>query len=148
MLSIGAKLLAEIDSTDALKGNALEIYRFMLKNSKPLGIRELQRALNLSSPSVAQYHLSRLERVGLVKKEQGNYVVNKVLLEECVKISYFLVPKYLFYSVFAGIALLLQVTVLLPADLTSYFFFSTFATAIFLAIFCYETVKVWSKGRL
>jgi hypothetical protein len=140
--------LGEKDSDDILKGNALEIYRFMLKNRKPIGIRELQRTLNLSSPSVAQYHLSKLENEGLVKKECGNYVVNKVILEDCVKISRFLIPKYLFYSVFASMVLILEVTFLLPENLNTHFFFTTFATTIFLALFCYETAKVWVKGSL
>lgn len=140
--------MGEKDSDDILKGNALEIYRFMLKNRKPIGIRELQRALNLSSPSVAQYHLSKLEHEGLVKKEGGNYVVHRVVLEDCIKISHFLIPKYLFYSVFASMVLILEITFLLPENLNTHFFFTTFATAIFLAVFCYETVKVWIKGSL
>jgi hypothetical protein len=148
MLSWGVKCLGEKDSNDVLKGTALEIYRFMVRSQKPLGIRELQRALSLSSPSVAQYHLSRLERVGFVKKENGNYTVDRVVLEDCIKISRFLIPKYLFYSVFAAVVLIIEVTFLLPIDPTRGYFFSTFATAIFLVIFCYETAKVWLKGSL
>jgi predicted DNA-binding transcriptional regulator len=40
--------LDEKESSDALKGTALEIYRFMLKANKPIGVREVARALNLS----------------------------------------------------------------------------------------------------
>ncbi len=140
--------LSDKDSTDILKGTALDIYRFMLRNPKPIGIRELQRALKLSSPSVAQYHLSRLEREGFVKKELGNYVINRIILESCVKISRFLVPKYLFYSVFAAMVLVIELSFLRPDVLTQEYFFSTFAICIFLVVFCYETVKVWLKGNL
>ena len=136
------------ESTDILKGHALEIYRFMLKTKKPIGIRELQRALKLSSPSVAQYHLTRLEYAGLVKKETGNYVVSKVILESCVKISRFLIPKYLFYAVFAALVLTIELTFLRPDVFTREYFFSTFATSIFLFIFSYETARVWLKGNL
>jgi DNA-binding Lrp family transcriptional regulator len=131
-----------------LKGTSREIYRLLLKNDEPLGIREVQRALNLSSPSVAQYHLNKLERAGLLKREKGNYTVNKVLLENCVKISRFLIPRYLFYSVFAAVILILELTWLRPVDFSREYFFSTAATAIFVVIFCYETAKAWRKGSL
>jgi DNA-binding transcriptional ArsR family regulator len=120
----------------------------LLKAKKPLGIREIQRALNLSSPSVAQYHLLKLEHAGLVKKEMGDYVINKVLLESCIKISRFIVPIYLFYSVLALVILLIQVTFLRPDFLYREYYFSVLASILFLGIFCYETVKIWIKGRL
>jgi DNA-binding transcriptional ArsR family regulator len=140
--------LSEDETANILKGKALEIYRFLLKTKKPIGIRELQRALDLSSPSIAQYHLTRLERAGLVKKEMGSYVVNRILLDSCIKINRFIIPKYVFYSVFAAIVLIIEVTVFMPYVLTREYLFSTFATVIFLLIFCNETVKVWRKGSL
>jgi DNA-binding transcriptional ArsR family regulator len=145
---LGVRGLTDKESTDILKGTALDIYRFMLKTSKPLGIREIQRALNLSSPSVAQYHLLKLEHVGLVKREMGDYVINKVLLESSIKISRFIVPRYLFYSMFAAVVLLIEVTFLKPDVLYREYFFAVIATVIFLLIFCYETAKVWLKGSL
>jgi DNA-binding transcriptional ArsR family regulator len=140
--------LNDNESSDILKGNALEIYRFVLKTKKPLGIREIQRALKLSSPSVAQYHLNRLESAGFVKKEAGNYVIDRITLDSCVKISRFLIPKYLFYSVFAAVALIIDLTFLVPDVLAREYFFSIFVIGIFLVIFCYETIKVWTKGTL
>ena len=145
--AVVTRLTAE-ENLDLLKGTSLEIYRLLLKNGEPLGIREVQRALNLSSPSVAQYHLNKLERAGLLKREKGSYVVNKVLLENFVKISRFLIPKYLFYSIFAVAILIIELTWLRPADVSREYFFSTAATAIFVVIFCYETAKVWLKGKL
>lgn len=140
--------LTEEESTDILRGTALDIYRFLLKTREPLGIREIQRALNLSSPSVAQYHLTKLERAGLLKREAGNYVINKVMLENCIKISRFLIPRYLFYSVFAVIILIIELLILRPDVLNREYFFFTSATLIFVLIFCNETAKVWLKGRL
>ena len=140
--------MSDIESKDILKGTTLEIYRLLLKTNKPLGIREIQRALNLSSPSQAQYHLNKLEEAGLLKRELGNYVINKVLLENCVRISRFLIPRYFFYSVFAIVILLLEVILLRPAVLSREYFFFTAATLIFVLIFCYETAKVWMKGSL
>jgi len=133
---------------DDLKGTDLDIYRFMLKGGKPLGIREVQRALKLSSPSVAQYHLTKLEQAGLVRKEMGDYVINKVILESCIKISRFIVPRYLFYTVLGVVFLIIQLTVLRPDILDREYYYSVFGTVLFLSIFCYETVKVWLKGSL
>lgn len=140
--------LTEKDASDVLKGTSLDIYRLLLKTGKPLGIREVQRALNLSSPSVAQYHLVKLEQAGLLKRELGNYGVNKVVLEQCVKISRFLIPRYLFYSVFAAVVLIIELAFLRPEVINREYFFSTVAIAIFVVIFCYETAKVWLKGNL
>lgn len=131
-----------------LRGTTLEVYRYLLKSNKPVGTRELQRALNLSSPSVATYHLSKLEDVGLLKRDGGGFTVSKYLLENSVKINRFLVPRYFFYAIFAVAALAVQLTLLLPAALTREYVFSVLATGI-LAVFCtYETVKTWLRGNL
>ncbi|MEM4247168.1 MAG: winged helix-turn-helix domain-containing protein [Candidatus Woesearchaeota archaeon] len=140
--------MSDRESKDILKGTTLEIYRLLLKTNKPLGIREIQRALNLSSPSQAQYHLNKLEEAGLLKREMGNYVINKVLLENCVRISRFLIPRYLFYSIFAIVILLIEVVLLRPAVLNREYFLFVAATLIFVLIFCYETARVWLKESL
>lgn len=136
------------ESADKLKGTTMEVYRFLLKIGKPVGVREVQRALNLSSPSVAIYHLSKLEDACFVRREMGNFVVNKILLENTIRISRFLVPKYLFYSIFAVTAFVVELTLLRPDILTRDYFFFTITTAILSFIFCYETAKTWIKGNL
>ena len=131
-----------------MRGTTLEVYRFLLKSSKPVGIRELQRALSLSSPSVATYHLTKLEDAGLLKKESGNYTVAKYLLENSVKIRRFLIPRYLFYSIFAIAVLAIELTLARPAFVGREYVFSTVATAIIAVVLCYETVKSWRRGNL
>ncbi|MBE3116149.1 hypothetical protein IMZ68_03015 [Candidatus Bathyarchaeota archaeon] len=135
-------------ASEEIEGNTLNVYAYVAKEGRPVGTRDVTRGANLSSPSVAQYHLSKLEHAGLVKREMGNYTINKVLLESCMKISRFLVPRYLFYSIFAVVILLIELTFLKPDVLSREYFFSTVATAIFVLIFCYETAKVWLKGSL
>jgi len=119
-----------------------------LKQRKPLGVREIQRALSLSSPSVADYHLSKLEEVGLLKRQNGAYTVNKFLLEYSVKVSYFLVPRYLFYAIFAVAVLIIELTLFKPIIITREYIFSVVVTAIFVLVFCYETAKTWLRGTL
>lgn len=136
------------DSKDVLKGTTLEVYRFLLKSNKPVGTRELQRALGLSSSSVATYHLGKLEDAGLLKRELGGFTVAKYLLENSIKISRFLVPRYLFYAIFAVAALALELTVLQPGALYREYVFSVAVTAIFVVFLCYETAKTWRSGAL
>lgn len=139
--------MAEPDSA-ALRGTALQIYRPFLKNNKPFGIRAVQRALNLSSPSVAQYHLERLRILDLLKKERGNFIISKVILENSIRVKRFLVPKYIFWFMFAAVILLLELTLLRPPEITMEYSIYTAAMMIFLVFFCYETVKIWSNKRL
>ncbi len=138
--------LASASNEDALKGNSLEVYRFLLRNGKPAGVREVQRALNLSTPSLASYHLSKLEDAGLIKKENGNYVIDRIILEDCIKVNRFLIPRFLGYAIFAFLLLISELTVLRPSVVTSFYFFATVGTFICALAFCYETVKVWYKG--
>jgi hypothetical protein len=119
----------------------------LLKANKPLGIREIQRTLKLSSPSIAQHHLARLEEACLVKREYGDYVINRVELENCVKISRFLIPRHLLYLMFAIAVLVLELAVLEPLFIPGYGI-SVAAVVIFIVIFSYETIKTWRKGSL
>ena len=140
--------VAQEEPKEVLKGTTLEVYRFLLKSNKPVGTRELQRALNLSSPSVATYHLSKLEDAGLLKREAGGFTVSKYLLENSVKVNRFLVPRYLFYAIFAVAALIIELTLFMPAALTRQYTFAVAVTGI-LAFFCtYETIKAQLRGNL
>ncbi len=145
---LGGKDMAADEPKDVLRGTTLDVYRFLLKSSKPVGIRELQRALNLSSPSVANYHLSKLEDAGLLKKQEGAYTVCKYLLENSIKVSHFLVPRYFFYSIFAVAVLVIELTLMRPVTLTREYAFFMAATGVFVVFFCYETAKTWRRGTL
>jgi len=56
--------LTSDEPENALKGTTLEVYWFLLKSNRIVGAREVQRALDLSSLSLAVYHLSKLEDRG------------------------------------------------------------------------------------
>lgn len=104
--------------------------------------------LKLSSPSVAHHHLSKLEHAGFVKRENRSYTVNRVMLENCIKINRFLIPRYFFYTLSAVFVLIFQLTVLKPGVFSPVYVFSVGATIIFLLFFCFETVRIWLKGGL
>jgi len=102
--------LAEIESE--LKGKTLLVYWFMLKSqSSPVGVREIQRALGFSSPSVAAHHLDKLLSLGLIEKSmRGEYFLTREVkvgvLTFFTRLGRFMIPRYLFYSVWFSTMLL------------------------------------------
>ncbi len=129
-----------------LRGRTLRTYLYILKSSKPVGVRELQRALELSSPSVAFHHLEKLERLGLVQKnEYGEYALIKNVdvnvLQAFSQIGKLLVPRFIFYAMFFTTLL---VGYLLIFGGNSNLF--ALAFGIFAAAFAwYETARTWRK---
>jgi len=86
-----------------IDGTTLRIYRFLLLYNKPIGVRELQRKLKLSSPSVASYHLTKLERLGLVERNlDGKYVVKKTIkfgiVRDIIILGKLSFPRFVFYA--------------------------------------------------
>jgi len=136
------------DEEDVLKGKALKVYRFMLKQKNPVGIREVQRALTLSSPSLATYHLSKLEKAGLVKQELEGYVVDKVVLHNLIRFRRMLIPKHFFYFVLFTASLMLQLTMFRAEVMTSFYIFTLGINIIAAALFLYETITALSEARI
>jgi DNA-binding Lrp family transcriptional regulator len=136
------------ESKDVLRGLTLKVYKFILKNDRPVGIREVQRALNLSSPTLALYHMSKLEEAGLIRKELGGYVADRMILENFVRLRRVLVPRNFFYTVFFGSSLILQAVFLRPPMLTREYVFSLGVVSVAAATSVYETIKAISQKAL
>ena len=85
-----------------LTGRTLMIY-FVLLNKKSVGVRELQRHLNLSSPSVAKYHLEKLVNLNLLVNRNGIYHLDRKadlpILTSWVLIGKLLFPKTIFIAI-------------------------------------------------
>jgi len=139
--------LSDIDIEARLKGTTLVVYWHLLKAGGSATARKLQRELKLSSPSVAAYHLEKLCDLGLVgKNARGDYEVRQQVpvgaLRSFVRISGFMVPRFLFYTVYfatlLAIFLLQYATPLTPAGLFALLFGAsgTLVTA-------YETLREW-----
>ncbi|WP_126449649.1 winged helix-turn-helix domain-containing protein [Sulfodiicoccus acidiphilus] len=94
---------------EELTGTRLKIYYFLLSQGKPMSLRKIQRELNISSPSVVQYHIKRLMEMGLVSETDEGYVVSKVILEDYVRIRSSLLPKSLFLSSFFVTSLIIGI---------------------------------------
>jgi hypothetical protein len=132
----------------ALRGKAWKVYWFLLKKGEPVGVREVQRALHFSSPSVANHHLEQLCELGLVTKQEigNNYVlVGEVkigVLRHYVKLGKLLFPRFFFYALFTTIFYLSYVMFLVSAFNRDNLFIVIFG-AIVCGIFWYEAYRVW-----
>lgn len=136
------------ENEDVLHGTTLRVYRYILGQAKPVRVREVQRALKFSSPRLASYHIEKLLTSGLVKDTGSGYVVDKVVLSNIVKIWRFVVPRYLFYSIFFTALLIAELTVLNPHVLFREYLLAVFATAVASGIFTFETASAWRKVKL
>jgi len=114
-----------------------------------MSVREVQRALHFSSPSVANHHLEQLRALGLVQKQHadGNYfLVGEVkigVLRHFVKLGRLLFPRYFFYAVFSTTCYIIYLALLSQALAQENLFIILFG-AIVSAIFWYEAIRVWS----
>jgi len=131
-----------------LRGKAWKVYWLLLKSGHPMSVREVQRALHFSSPSIAQHHLEQLCELGLVEKQEvgGCYaLVSEVkigVLKHFLKVGRFLFPKYFFYAVFSTTSYIIYLTTLMQAFTRESLFIILFG-AIVSAIFWYEAIKMW-----
>lgn len=133
----------------ALRGKAWKVYWFLLKTSAPVGVREVQRALHFSSPSIAFHHLEQLRELGLVQKQEvgGHYVlVSEVkigVLRHYVKLGKLLFPRFFFYALFSTLFFVLYIVLLFSGFTRDNLFILSFG-AIVCSIFWYEAYRVWA----
>ncbi|MCS7115060.1 MAG: hypothetical protein RMJ15_01805 [Nitrososphaerota archaeon] len=133
----------------ALRGKAWKVYWLLLKNGRPMSVREVQKALHFSSPSIAQHHLEQLREIGLVQKQEvgGHYfLVGEVkigVLRHFIKLGRLLFPRYFFYAVFSTTLYLIYILWFMQIFTRENLFIIIFG-AVVSAIFWYETVRVWS----
>jgi len=136
------------ESEDVLRGLTLKVYKFILKENRPVGIREVQRALGLSSPTLALYHMSKLEEAGFIKKELNGYVADRIVLRNLIRLRKVLIPRNLFYTVFLATSLIFLVVFLRPPTLTREYVFSLGVISVATATSVYETIKAVSEKVL
>jgi len=132
----------------ALKGKTLLIYWYLVQQpTHSVGVREVQRALHFSSPSIAVHHLEKLQDLGLVeKKGTGEYVLEEEvkvgILRFFTRVGRFLVPRYLFYSVLFSTMLTAYLTLCLVTGICPSFYAVMFGL-IAVIIFWLETARLW-----
>ncbi len=148
MSDVSSSDLAVIESK--LKGKTLRVYWYLLRSpSSRVGVREIQRSLGFSSPSVAAHHLDKLLSLGLVEKSMtGEYfLVQEVkvgLLRFFTRLGRFLVPRYLFYSIWLSTMFIIYLTLYGPSGCihnVAAIIFGSIASFILW----FETVRLWRE---
>ncbi|MEM4466653.1 MAG: hypothetical protein QXE61_06080 [Nitrososphaerota archaeon] len=135
------------DLSHELRGKTLKVYLLLLKKGRPVGVREVQRELGFSSPSIAYHHLEKLKEMGVVSKDDvGRYVISEKvdvgLLKMFIIIRGKILPRLLFYAIFfTTLSLLYIFNHYQDPDLYAL----TFSVASTIAMW-YETLKTW-RGR-
>ena len=130
-----------------LKGNTLRVYIYALKKRK-VGVREVQRALLMSNPSLAQYHLNKLRELGLVSENIGEYdVAGEVKVEvmrDFLRLGTLIVPRFVFYAVIFTVLTAYLTAVGYPYyGLVPVLAWFTVLLAGAAAAFWFEAVRAW-----
>ena len=136
------------EQRDVLRGLTLKVYKYILQSSRPVGIREVQRGLNLSSPTLALYHMNKLEEAGLIKKEAEGYVADRIVLQNLIRLRRVLIPRNFFYMIFLLTSLVMLIVFLRPPTLSREYIFSLAVISVAAATSVYETMKVFSQEVL
>lgn len=132
-----------------LRGNTLRVYWYMLQQGEPVGVREVQRAISMSSPSVASHHLNKLEGLGLIGKRTDNHYELKRLVKVGVLQSFVafrgrLLPRYVFVAIFftAFTTAYLTLTIVVPIGIFDRYV--AIAVGLIGAFFgWFETHRLW-----
>ena len=145
--------MAEIESQ--LKGKTLQIYWYLMRDpNASVGVREVQRSLELSSPSVAAHHLDKLLNLGLVQKTpRGEYLLNQEvkvgLLKFFSRIGSRLVPRHLFYAIWLSTMFAIYVIVYNLVLYQPTFSVHNAAAILFgvvaNAVLWIETIRLWRE---
>jgi len=129
-----------------LRGKTLTVYLYLLKHGKAMGVREVQKGLGFSSPSVAFHHLDKLVSLGIVEKDNyDRYVLAKKvdsgILHSFVSIGGLTLPRLGFYAAFFT-TIAVSYLVLNRGVLDLYALIGTVGGS---AVFWYETWRVWKR---
>jgi len=130
-----------------IKGNTLKVYLYLLKHG-PSELRDIQRGVGLSSPSLASYHLGKLSRAGFVtQNEYGIYSAVKEasdrVLEGYLKLGPAVVPQFFFFALlFTILVAFFSFATLVLSGFTPYLVVVSVAMVL---VFWYETLRLWRR---
>lgn len=130
-----------------IKGNTLKVYLYLLRHG-PSELRDIQRGVGLSSPSLASYHLGKLSEAGFVAQEKyGRYFAVKEasakVLDGYSRIGTAIVPQLFFFALFFTILVaFFSFAALYWSGFTPYL---VVVGATMVLVFWYETVRLWRK---
>lgn len=116
-----------------------------------VGVRQVQRGLRLSNPSLAQYHLNKLKELGLVSEEGGEYQVCSEVkidaLRGLLRIGTLLVPRFVFYAVFFTLVGAYFVVASFPSAASYPILGVSYLLVLFAsAVFWFESFHAWRSA--
>jgi DNA-binding transcriptional ArsR family regulator len=130
-----------------LKGRTMSVYALLLSSGE-MGVRDVQRALGFSSPSLALHHLTKLSELDLVTKDtDGIYRVKKTVrvgsLSLFIKFGSHLLPRFVFLGTLFSAMLVVYLIGFASWPLTGgdIMFITMSLIAILLSF--YETWRIW-----
>lgn len=132
-----------------VRGSTLRVYWYVFKKGGGVGVREVQRALGMSSPSTALHHLEKLRELGLLEKDHsGQYVMLKEVrvgtLRFFTRLGSLVLPRYLFYAAFFSTSLLIYIC--REGFTGSVHSITALIFGVSAAAVCwYETIRIWSE---
>jgi DNA-binding transcriptional ArsR family regulator len=139
----------EMFKESEIRGTTLRVYWYLFRSTKPVGVRETQRALSMSSPSTALYHLEKLRELGVTDKdEMGQYFLKEQVavgtLRMFLKIGPLILPRYLFYAIFLTTAVVVYTAAEIiqtgTAEATAVVF-----GAVGAGVCWYESARLWKE---
>jgi len=130
-----------------IRGNTLRTYLYLLRSGSS-ELRDVQRSLGFSTPSLASYHLGKLVEAGYVTQDShGTYMIvwdaTKELLEGYVRIGTVVFPQLFFFSIL--FTLVIGFLAAMAIFTSSYVPLLAGASLALVGAFWYETVKVWRR---
>ncbi len=142
------------DPNLALKGNVLKAYMYILlkRRNESVGVRELQRELKFSSPTLAKYHLERLTELGLVKQnDDSTYSLLKEVkvdvVEPFLAVGSLLIPRLLAYAVMISILFAYLAIVAIPSgNLALIEYLAIVTGGAGLIPLWYESIRSWIRA--
>ncbi len=132
-----------------LRGNTLRVYWYMLTSNESVGVREVQRALNMSSPSVASHHLTKLVSLDLVEQLSDNtYKVKQIVkvgvLQNFIGFRGRFLPRYAFVAMFFTSYTLAYLVLSFIAPPNIYDRYIALAIGVVGALFAWwESYRLW-----
>jgi SOS-response transcriptional repressor LexA len=132
-----------------LSGKTLQVYLYLQKKRQPSGIREVQRDLELSSPSVVEYHVEKLVEMELARRDSyGRVVVTRKVrvkaMASYVNIGSITVPRFAFYASFFTLITAFYAVF----NLNSMSIYGVAVPGGAAAIFWLEAAKLWKHNLL
>lgn len=139
---------SELDSQ--LTGKTLRVYWWLLRHPGPHSGRAVQRALGLSSPSLSVYHIEKLKQIGLVdtNPDGEHHAIKEVrvgVLEFFISRGRFYLPRYVFYSMFYTI-ILVMLPFILPFQLHPIFILCYILLLFGVGSSWFEAVRMWRQA--